>query len=239
MKYKIADFIVEINNKHNYLTEQCADFKFDGDDGADIVVDVSNEDICKERSLNTAQYSDGYLESVCAYRKLCLKLPPENALLLHGSVISYEDRGIIFLARSGVGKTTHTMIWKKIYGDKVKIINGDKPIIRFFDNIPFAYGTPWAGKENYYSNEKVKLTDICFLERGADNCAMKANSEEFLNFLMNQVLLPSDEKALDKTLELVESLLLKCNLWSIKCNLGDDAALVVHDRIFSEDRTCD
>jgi hypothetical protein len=235
MKCKIADFVIEFNNKYEYLSKQCAEFAYCDNASSDIVVHISDEDIRKERLSCGDIYPLGYIESICTYRKLCLQLPLKDALLLHASVISCEDRGIAFLARSGVGKTTHTRLWEKIYGKKVKIINGDKPIIRFFDNVPFAYGTPWAGKENYYLNEKVKLSDICFLERGVENKISKITVGECFNAFMHQVLRPSDPKIAFKNLELVEKLLLKCNLWKIQCNMNDDAALVSHDGIFSED----
>lgn len=232
MKYKIADFVVEFNNRYNYLDKQCAEFLYDVNEKADIIVDISNEDICFESLACEEKYPLGYIESVCAYRKLCLHLPTQNALLLHSSVISCENRGIAFLAKSGVGKTTHTRLWRKVYGDKVKIINGDKPIIRFFDRVPYAYGTPWAGKENYYLNEKTELTDICFLERGTENSICKATPMECFNSFMNQILRPDDPEALKATLDLVEKLLKKCNLWLLKCNMANEAAMVVHDKIF-------
>lgn len=233
--YLIADFVVDFNEKYEYFRKKCVDFKCSDDKSADFVVNVTEDDIKREYLLSDVKYSKEYLESICAYRKLCFQLPLNDAMLLHSSVIAFENRGIAFLARSGVGKTTHTKLWKKVYDDKVKIINGDKPIIRFVDDIPFAFGTPWAGKENYYLNEKVELTDICFLERGITNRIKRASTGEFFNFFMNQVLLPNDEDAVDKTLELVDRLLSYCNLWSIKCNMNDDAAVVVHDKIFSEE----
>ncbi len=68
-----------------------------------------------------------------------------------------------------------------------------------------------------------------------DNDARKVSVGEIFNSFMNQVLLPDDEASLSKTLELIDRLLSKCNLWSIKCNMNDDAAVVVHDKIFSEE----
>ena len=150
---------------------------------------------------------------------------------MHGCCIACKGHGIIFTARSGVGKTTHMRLWKQVYADEVTVINGDKPIIRFFEDGPYAYGTPWAGKEGYQVNDKVKLTDICFIERGEQNSVEKADKEQYVNFIMQQVLHPTDPLMAIKSLELLDRLLSGCNLWVIKCNISEQAAQLAHDTI--------
>lgn len=233
-KCKLADLVVCFDNKYPYLERQCVDFLDDQNETADIIIEVSEEEIQGEQSLYAEKYSRGYLESVCAYRNLCLRVPKYNALVLHASVISYKDRCIALLAKSGVGKTTHTMLWKKVFGEEVKIINGDKPIVRFFDGVPFAYGTPWAGKEGYYSNDKAKLTDICFIERGVENFVSRVNTSDGITSIMQQVLRPKEPEMALNTLMLVEGLLKGCNLWTLKCNIKSDAAVTLRNEIMKE-----
>lgn len=234
-QYLLADFIVNIENEYDFLQRQCAQYRFNGNAPADFTIRVTEEELCRERTLSAAQqHSRGYLESVCAYRKLCVQLPLFDAMLLHGSVISCDGRGIAFLARSGVGKTTHTMLWKRVYGERIRIINGDKPIIRFWDGVPFAYGTPWAGKEKLQSNARVQLTDICLIERSPVNSVTKADPVDCIDFLMQQILHPSEPTAAEKTLGLLDGLLSGCNLWVIKCNVSDEAAIIAHDTIIGD-----
>ncbi len=233
--YSIADFIVEIQNKYDYLEKQCIEYKYNGNAPADFVIGVTDEDIRQERiQSGGVLYKDGYLESICAYRKLCLALPLKDAMLLHASVISFEGRGIAFLARSGVGKTTHTMLWKQVYREEVKIINGDKPIIRFIKGVPYAYGTPWAGKENLHINDKTVLTDICFIERNTENSVTKLEPDRCFDSLMLQLLHPSDPMAALKTLELSDSLLSACDFWRIECNTSKEAAIAAQEKIFGD-----
>ena len=146
-RYLFADFVVELQNRYSFLDQQCQFFLYEGDRETDFVISVTDEEMMQE--ANVSQYPDnmGYLESICTYRKLCMQLPVHDAMLLHSAVIEADGRGIAFFARSGVGKTTHTRHWIKTYFPQVNIVNGDKPIIRFYDGIPYAYGTPWAGKE--------------------------------------------------------------------------------------------
>lgn len=233
--YSLADFVVDLDHQHDYLAQQCAQYRYEGTDPAEITVCVSQEQIKRERDLfpNT-RYSDGYLESICAYRQLCLKLPVRDAMLMHGSVIECQSRGIAFLAPSGVGKTTHTMLWKQVYPDQVRIINGDKPIIRFFGEAPYAYGTPWAGKEHMQINDRVQLTDLCLIRRGEKNAVYRIDPAEHLDLLMQQLLLPAEPEAAEKTLELLDRLLSTCSLWVIQCNVSEEAAITARNAIIGE-----
>lgn len=225
---KIADFIVQFNNRFDYISEMCRDYKYSGPKRAEIIVEVSEEELSRERDSSSLQYSDGYLESVCAYRKLCLQLPCKMAILLHGSVISVENKGIAFIAKSGVGKTTHTNLWRQYLGDKVTVINGDKPIVRILDNVPFAYGTPWAGKERMQTNSRVELTDICIIERSEVNSVESVEPSLVVEKIMHQILRPSEAKAAINTLEIVDLLTKKCRFWVIKCNMNQEAAELAH-----------
>ena len=234
-RYKFADLVVDLKNEYDFLAKQCAEYRYVGDASAELSVCVTDEQIRWERNFSQPGHSDGYLESICAYRNLCLELPAFDGLLLHGSVIDCDGRGIAFLARSGVGKTTHTMLWKQVYEDRVKIINGDKPIVRFFDGIPYAYGTPWAGKENFHCNARVRLTDICFIERSPENRVVQISPEECLDAVMQQILLPQDPQMTIKTLQLLDRMLSDCRIWRIGCNISREAACLAHDTIIGDE----
>jgi hypothetical protein len=233
--YSLADFVVNFENQYDFIVKQCMGYEYDATAPVDITVHVTEDEIQRERNASAEiRYSAGYLESVCAYRKLCMGLPIRDAMLMHGSVIECGGKGIAFLARSGVGKTTHTMLWKQVYGDQVRIINGDKPILRFFDRDVYAYGTPWAGKENLQINGRVKLTDICLIQRGKENAVFPIDPAQHLGVLMQQILLPADPLAAEKTLELLDRLLEVCKVWVIQCNITADAAITAHNAIIGE-----
>jgi hypothetical protein len=117
----------------------------------------------------------------------------------------------------------------------MKIINGDKPIIRFLDETPYAYGTPWAGKEGFQINGKTPLTDICFIERAKENKIVRITPEEALKPLMNQILIPSDPLAAVKMLDLLDKLLKTTRLWVIYCDPTIEAAEVASKAIFGND----
>jgi hypothetical protein len=235
MRCLIADFLIDFKNRYKYLARHCAEYECDKDAPVDFEVVATDADIQQERLHAEGEFSIGYLESVCLYRNLAMRLPERDAFLLHCSAISVKDKGIAFLARSGTGKTTHTLLWKQQFGEEMKIINGDKPIIRFLDETPYVYGTPWAGKERFQINMKAPLTDICFIERAKENKIVRISPEKALKPLMNQVLVPADPIAAVKMLDLLDRLLKSTRLWVIYCDPTIEAAEVASDAIFGND----
>ncbi len=228
---KIADLTVEIQNRYRYIEKQCSDYICNGEATADFSVSATEVELAAENKKSDCKYDSGYLESLCLYRKIALRLPQYDAFLMHGSVISFDGCGIIFLAKSGVGKSTHTALWKQQYDSSVEIINGDKPIVRFIDGIPYAYGTPWAGKENWQINRRVELENVCFIERDSKNSVKKIEPSDRLDSLMQQVLHPGDPITAMKMLDLLDRLTKTANFWVIKCNPTFEAAVTAHKAI--------
>ena len=229
--YSIAGLNVEFKSRFKAIERKCIEYLSELDAPADVTVYATDEDLRRERLSSFKDFSDEYIESVCLYRNLCLQMPRFNGMLLHSSVVSVENRGIAFLARSGVGKSTHTLLWKELLGEKCTIVNGDKPIVRFENDIPIAYGTPWGGKEGLQTNTKVQLTDLCFIERSETDSVEELSLDVAVGRVMQQVLLPSDPQDAAKTLELADNLLKSCRLWLIKCTPNLNAAQVAYKTI--------
>lgn len=229
--YGIADLCVDIRSRYEYLPRLCKAFLADPSAAPDITVAVSESDIQKERESAIKDFSDGYIESICAYRKLCLQMPKFGGMFLHSSLIRVGERGIAFLAVSGTGKTTHTALWQQLLQEKMTVINGDKPILRCIDGVFYGYGTPWAGKEGVYEMDRVAVTDLCFLERSEENTCAPLSPEEGLHRIVHQVIFPEDAAGTEKTLELLDGLLRKCRLWRIRCNMDISAAETAYHTI--------
>lgn len=233
--YLLAGLVVDIRNRYSYLEKQCAPFRCDDALTPDITVAVSQEELDNEMQEMDNRFSSGYVESISIYRKLCLQMPAFRGIFLHSSVIRVGEEGIAFLAPSGTGKSTHTALWQQLLGQQVEVINGDKPIVRFLLNRPEAFGTPWAGKENLYQKDSVVLTDLCFLERAAQNTCTPLSREEALQKIVHQVILPTKTEAVVETLDLLDQLLRSCRLWKIRCNMELSAAETAYRTITKTD----
>lgn len=100
-------------------------------------------------------------------RKVCDHLAADGFLMVHSSVVAVNDAAIAFVAPSGVGKSTHSLIWTKQIPDSY-IVNGDKPLVHLGEKVT-VYGTPWCGKEGFNRNTSVPLRALCFLKRSENN----------------------------------------------------------------------
>ncbi len=228
IKARLADFNIHIDNKYEYLEKMCGDYLFDGE--ADLTVSVTEEEIIKEQSEKITH--KGYLESLAVYRNISERLPYMGAFLMHGVVADVDGTGIAFLAKSGVGKTTHMMNWKRLLGDKMTVVNGDKPLIRITDGCAYAYGTPWAGKENIHTNMKTQLKKICFIERAEEN-ECEVFSGDPLKRLLAQTYRPADTMSFFKTLDLLSCLINNVSFYLIKCNKDISSATVAYDTVIN------
>ena len=77
-----------------------------------------------------------------------------------------DGEAYIFTAVSGTGKSTHAMLWREVFGERVRMINDDKPLIRITpEGKAVVYGTPWDGKHHLSKNSAFPLKAICWLTR--------------------------------------------------------------------------
>ncbi|MDO4607816.1 MAG: hypothetical protein Q4B40_01320 [Clostridia bacterium] len=218
---KIADLKIKINYKYDFFKEFCSEYISNENDSFDICVKSNDEDIENEhKAVPTADVA--VCESLCIYRAIANQLPAFERFVFHGAAIEYNKGAYLFTAPSGTGKTTHINLWKKNLGDKVDIINGDKPIIKV-DDISTVYGTPWAGKENLCRNASAPLKAICILKQSKTNEIEKINTTEAINHLMQQVYLPKNADALSKTLSLIGKLIEGTPVYLLGCDISNKA----------------
>lgn len=220
---KIAGLTIGIKNKFDFVALVCKNYITDETD-YDFEVCVSEEEFVQERFDSGADFSDGYIESVCIYRQIAQMLPKYDAFVIHCAAIEYEGNAYCFAAKSGTGKTTHIKLWRKTFGEKVHVINGDKPIMRFCDDKIYVCGTPWCGKENLNSNTAVPLKGICFLNQAPENKISALSSHESLGKLLKQVFIPKNKNDAIITIDLIGKMLSSVPMWSLDCTISEEAA---------------
>jgi len=132
-----------------------------------------------------------------------------GGVVLHSSSLIYNGSGIAFSAPSGTGKSTHTALWKDMYGDDVCVINDDSPAVRLMDGVPVIYGTPWSGKSDINANRSAPLRSVVFITRSDENkLTPLAPRDAFVNFLSgapNPVYGDLTELTLDIIIKILES----------------------------------
>ncbi len=236
---EIAGLSIGIDNKYFFVERQCC--KYIVKKQPLFTVSISEEEIEKERNASawelrqTVKELSGYAESVCIYRKICKMLPVYDAFLLHSAALECSGRAYLFAAPSGTGKSTHLRLWMKNFGNDLRIINGDKPILRKTNDGEFAvYGTPWAGKEGWQENRSAPLKAVCFLMRGTENHIERLSAEQAAERIFSQVLYPEEPLLLSKELFLLDEFVKKIPFYLLACDISDEAAKLSFETMTGE-----
>ena len=233
---KIAGLAIGLEFEYGHTLEYVKEFLTD--EPPVFTVCATAEDIKLEHEYSGIRVPDRYAENIVLYRKIAEKLPEYDALVFHGAVLEYGGVAYAVTAQSGVGKTTHTRIWLSEFGSDVKILNGDKPILRLIDGKPYACSTPWMGKEGYGYNAIRSLGGIAFLARGIENKSRKINPSDAVMRFMNQVYLSKGNiLTLTKSMRVVDGILSLTPLYEFECNMQPDAAHVAHNAFVNGNTT--
>ncbi len=146
-----------------------------------------------------------------------------DGILLHSSCIVVDGVAYAFSADSGTGKSTHTQLWLKRFGDRAFMLNDDKPAIRIVDGIVYACGTPWSGKYDYSTPVNAPLGGICFLERSEDNWIKPAETSKALYNVFSQTIRRLGEEGMNKLLDNLTVIFEKVPIYQFGCNISDEA----------------
>lgn len=234
---QIAGQTIEVNTMHRFASDFCKDYVTQ--DRPEISIEMTSEDIAFEREKSAREdalegiaprhFSDGYLETVAIQRKVAEKMFEYDTLLFHGSVVSVDGEAFLFTATSGTGKSTHTGLWREVFGERAVMVNDDKPFLRITGEGVLAYGTPWNGKHRIGSNICVPLKAICLLERGEENRIQRISGKEALFMLLQQSNRPMRRELMPKYMELLDELSKKVAFYRMQCTMDPEAAVVAYE----------
>ena len=73
-RYRIADAEIEIAFTENYTEIICRDYEVKAEGKPDFVIEVTDEEVEREKKKSEPGASKGIIESLAIYRKLCEKI---------------------------------------------------------------------------------------------------------------------------------------------------------------------
>ena len=100
-------------------------------------------------------FTDPFLERAAIQRAFAEFLLRHSTLLLHGSTVAVDGNAYLFTAACGTGKSTHTRLWREVFGERAVMINDDKPFSQITQGGVIAHGSPWSGKHGLDTNIAV------------------------------------------------------------------------------------
>lgn len=192
---------------------------------ADIEIRSDWERLKKEQPHLSAEDCE-YLSTGSSFYRQLLE---HDGLLLHASAVVMDGWAYLFSAPCGTGKSTHTGLWLREFGDRAYILNDDKPALRREDGAWYAYGTPWSGKYDVSANVRVPVAGICFLHRAQENSIQPFGGPGAVFALLEQTARPPEAVLRERLLELADGLLTQVPVWQMGCNLEQTAARVSYE----------
>ena len=222
--YKIAGLTVKMDS-FGRTVEQAKPYECEPCEAPDITI-RSNWKLLQQQQPQLSDEDCEYLTTGGWFYSSLLKF---DGLLLHASAVVVDGKAYLFSAPCGTGKSTHTKLWLKVFGDRAEILNDDKPALRQEDGAWYAYGTPWSGKHDLNSNMRVPVAGIAMLERAETNSIQPFTGPQAIFALLGQTARPPHPAAREKLLEVVDRLLKEVPLWKLRCNMEENAVLVSYE----------
>lgn len=221
--YKIAELNIGVENHSDFTKEYMKDYLCDASK-PDFVVTVTKAMTDYEKGISTEVVPEQYYELTAILRSICHTIVEKyNGFFLHCSCLEYNGEAVVFTAKSGTGKSTHARLWREYLGDKVTMINDDKPIVRFIDDKFYIYGTPWNGKHSLSNNIKAPIKAIYYLHQAKENKVCRCDSISAISKLISQTVLPNSKESMNSLLSMLEALLNETVMFDLYCDISENA----------------
>jgi len=173
---------------------------------------------------------------------------PKGAMMMHASAVMYpasvanrdnmdgkamesEAKGVIFLGKSGTGKSTHLQLWLDNINDTERL-NDDNPIVRLIDGKPYVFGSPWSGKTPCYKNKFLPLESVVQLAQAPYNKITRLDPVTAYTYVMPSCSSIRWRRDLSDALhESVSKVIGNCGVFYLECLPDADAALTCFKQV--------
>ena len=191
--------------------------------------------ISYDGNVATLTYNQNYDDSTLSYIEYTLSeyafvyflLRNKEALFVHSSSFIYKGLGVLLIASSGTGKSTHRKLREQYEG--IKVINDDKNVLVYENDHFVIYPNPYSGKEIVESNENAPLKALVFLQRGNDEVKKIKEIEVVKNLLphtINPSFIIDNEKWKNLYFKLV-----KTDAFLLKASMKQDAVNCLKEKL--------
>lgn len=241
-KIEIAGLVTQVQPLYETTAVYCRSYLTDKMPAFEI--SITEEDLAfeqrmldieaREEGMKLRRFTGPFLERTAIQRKIAEELLKHGTLLMHGSTVGLDGAAYLFTATCGTGKSTHTRLWREVFGDRAVMINDDKPFLTIGSDGVVAYGSPWSGKHGLDHNIGLPLKGICILRRGAVNRIRRITPEEAKDMVYHQCQGTADAGLQERICTLADLMMQKIPLWEMECTKEPEAALVSYSAMSGE-----
>ena len=216
MIYEIAGLKVEMEPRFGRLTKACEGYRSSGTPVMNLMPDPRDE---AQVQVPTQEEREYILHSAA----FCREIIQHGRFFLHASAVVCGGGAYLFSGPSGIGKSTHTAMWQKLFPG-IQILNDDKPVIWPEKGKITAWGTPFSGKTQLQMNRGVPLRGICFLKQARENRIRPVAETEALALILNNTWRPKDDKTMNLLLNGIEQVVEEIPIFELSCTTDPEAA---------------
>lgn len=133
----------------------------------------------------------------------------KKGIFVHSiGVKDVNGKGLIFVGKSGSGKSTTARLWHK--HSKAMVLNDDRIIVRKLNGSFFIYSSPWHGEFDNYIVSKINsapLNKLFFIYHSSHNTVRRISEKEAFN-LFYPAIFPTfwDRKCLENIVSFSQDL---------------------------------
>lgn len=146
----------------------------------------------------------------------------KKGIVFHGVVMDWNGMGVIVCAHSGVGKTTHTNMWRE--GENAVILNGDRALCCKEGETWYTYGSPWCGSSKDHINRGLPLKAVVILEQAEANQVSRLSSYQGFLELLQLAFAPDwEEKLFGASLNTMDDIVAGIPVLKLSCRPDSDS----------------
>ena len=152
-----------------------------------------------------------------------------NAYVYHCAYLDFKGNAYLFSGPSGIGKTTHTDIWCKVFPDDANVLNGDKCLLVEEQGDFYAVGWPICGSSGICFNEKRKVEAIVLLQQAPENHEVpERRIRQFKRILEQLTVNYWNTSFVNQAMSFAEKLSEKVTCCTYACNMNEEAAVILN-----------
>lgn len=152
-----------------------------------------------------------------------LNTAPLETFVMHASAVVSKGKGYLLMGKSGTGKSTHCDLWERHIPGSERL-NDDHPVIRFTNDIPEVYGSPWSGKTACYRNLSVPIGGFVRLRQSVRNHIYRLTPlEAYASLAAGCAAMTWKPEHADAKDRIIQRLVGSVPCWLLEC-LPDEAA---------------
>ena len=156
-----------------------------------------------------------------------------DSFILHSSFIKYNNKGVLFTAPSGTGKSTQASLWSTYKG--AKIVNGDRTVLRKKDDKWYGFGLPFSGSSEFCSNDNAPIMAIVILEQGSINKIRRCKVSEAVKRVLGEITVNYwNASFVNKVIDLLIDLISNVEVYVISCRPDKEAVDLLYNTIEGE-----